>query len=192
MIRINLLPVRAEKKKETAKQQIGILLFSVIAVLAIALAIYFMTLGKISAAQNDIQKSEAEVKRLKAKIGEIDNIKKLQADVKKKLDILNQLRHDKTGPATRLAKLSDAVPDKLWLTKYTETGGNVSIGGETFNEETIAAFMRNLQASGEFTNVELIVSEQSEAKGLKTKKFDISCAIKSFKAAEPERPPKKK
>jgi type IV pilus assembly protein PilN len=191
MIRINLLPVRAAKKKETAKQQIAILLVSVIGVLIVASVVYFLTLGKISAAKEEIEKSEAEVKRLKAKIGEIDNIKKLQGEVKKKLDILNQLRHDKTGPANRLAKLSDVVPDKLWLTKYTESGGNVSVGGETFNEETIAAFMRNLQASGEFTNVELVVSEQAEVKGIKTKKFDITCAIKSYKAAEPEKPQKK-
>lgn len=191
MIRINLLSVRAEKKKETAKQQIAILLFCVIAVLAVASVIYVITLGKISAAQNEIEKSDAELKQLKAKIGEIDNIKKLQADVKKKLDILNQLRHDKAGPANRWAKLSDAVPDKLWVTKYAETAGKVSIGGETFNEDTIAAFMRNLQASGEFTNVELVVSQQEESKGTKTKKFDINCVIKSFKPPEPVNTQKK-
>src|SRR6185369_6802819 len=149
MIKINLLPVRAAKKKETAKQQLSIFLLTVIAVLLIALGIYSITLAKISAAKDEISKSEQEIKRLKEKIGEIDNIKKFQAEVKKKLDILNQLRTNKTGPATRLAKLSDAVPEKLWLTKYAESGEKVSLAGVAFNEEIIAAFMRNLQASGE-------------------------------------------
>jgi type IV pilus assembly protein PilN len=179
MIKINLLPVRAAQKKESARQQISILLLSMTAVLVIAFGIYSVTLAKISTAQEEIGKSEQEIKRLKEKIGEIDNIKKFQAEVKKKLDILNQLRRDKTGPATRLAKLSDAVPDKLWLTKYAETGGNVSLAGVAFNEDLIAAFMRNLQASNAFTNVELLVSEQLEISGIKAKKFEISCIMKS-------------
>jgi len=179
MIKINLLPVRAAKKKESARQQISILLLAVTAVLVIAFGIYSVTLAKIITAQGEIGKSEQEIKRLKEKIGEIDNLKKVQAEVKKKLDILNQLRRDKTGPATRLAKLSDAVPEKLWLTKYAESGSNVSLGGVAFNEELIAAFMRNLQASNAFTNVELLVSEQFETAGMKAKKFEISCTMKS-------------
>jgi type IV pilus assembly protein PilN len=179
MIKINLLPVRAAKKKESARQQISILLLSVTAVLVIAFGIYSVTLAKIITTKGEIEKSEQEIKRLKEKIGEINNLKKLQAEVKKKLDILNQLRRDKTGPATRLAKLSDAVPEKLWLTKYTESESNVSLGGVAFNEDLIAEFMRNLQASNAFTNVELLVSEQLETAGMKAKKFEISCTMKS-------------
>ncbi len=191
MIRINLLPVRAAKKKESARQQISIFFFAIAGVLVLALGIYSVTVAKISAANDQIAKSEQEIKRLKEKIGEIDNIKKFQAEVKKKLDILNQLRRDKTGPATRLAKLSDAVPEKLWLTKYTENGGNVSLGGVAFNEELIASFMRNLQASGEFINVELGVSEQIDVSGMKAKRFELSCSLKPSKVAEPATPQKK-
>ncbi|KAF0219010.1 MAG: type IV pilus assembly protein [Geobacteraceae bacterium] len=191
MIKINLLPVRAVKKKETAKQQISILLISVVGVLAIALAIYSVTLAKISAAKDEIARSEQEIQRLKTKIGEINNIKKLQAEVKKKLDVLNQLRKEKTGPASRLAKLSDAVPDKLWLTKYAETGGNVSIAGVAPNEDLIADFMRNLHASGEFINVELMVSEQTVIGGEKLKKFEVTCSLKNVNKEEPATPQKK-
>ncbi len=191
MIRINLLPVRAAKKKESARQQISILFLSLIGVGVIALGVYSVTLAKISAANDEIGKSEQELKQLKEKIGQIDNIKKFEAEVKKKLDILNQLRREKTGPAIRLAKLSDAVPEKLWLTKYTENAGNVSISGMAFNEELIAGFMRNLQSSGDFTTVELVVSEQAEAGGLKIKKFEITCNLKSSKTMEPAAQQKK-
>lgn len=191
MIKINLLPVRAAKKKESARQQLSILLLSVMAVLVIALGFYSFTLAKISTAQDEISKSEQEIKSLKEKIGEINNIKKFQEEVKKKLGILDQLRQNKTGPATRMAKLSDAVPEKVWLTKYTENGINISLAGVAFNEELIAELMRNLQGSNEFQNVELLVSEQMDIKDLKVKKFEISCSLKSNKVAEPETPKKK-
>jgi len=192
MIKINLLPVRAAKKKESARQQISISILTVIAVLVIALGIYSVTLAKISTAKEEINKSEEEIKQQKVKIGEIDNLKKFQAEVKSKLDILNQLRHDKTGPANRLAKLSDAVPEKLWLTKYVESGSSISVSGIAFNEELIADFMRNLQASNnEFTNVELQVSEQVDISGIKAKRFDISFIQKAQQAPETSTPQKK-
>jgi type IV pilus assembly protein PilN len=193
MIKINLLPVRAAKKKETAKQQLFIFVFSLIILLTLAAVLYSMTLVKIKSTRDDIEKSNKEIQRLKLLIGEIDNIKKLQDEVKKKLDVLNRLRQEKTGPAIRLAKLSDATPEKLWLTKYTEKDGNVLISGIALNEELIAAFMLKLQSSNEFANVELLVSEQVELKelnGEKAKKFDISCALKSFKKEEPAKPQK--
>ncbi len=177
MIKINLLPVRASKKKETARQQISILVISAAGVLVIGISLFSLTLAKINSAKTQIESSENELKQLKAKIGEIDNIKKLQAEVKKKLDILNQLRRDKAGPASRLAKLSDSVPDKLWLTKYVETGRNISISGYAFNEDLIAEFMRQLLSSGAFINVELQVSEQAEIAGIKVKRFDIGFAV---------------
>jgi type IV pilus assembly protein PilN len=185
MIKINLLPVRTSKKKETAKQQLFLFVLLLIIFLVSAGAIYSTQLVKIKLTRNDIARSEKELARLKTVIGEIDNIKKLQDDVKKKLDVLNRLRKEKTGPSIRLAKLSDATPDKLWLTKYSESGASVSIGGVAHNEDILATFLRNLQASDEYANVELLVSEQVDASGVKAKRFDISCSLKSLKKEEP-------
>ena len=177
MIRINLLPLRASKKKETMRQQTSILVLSVVGVLVVGLSIYGMLLSKISTTKAKIQISEGEIASLKAKIGAMDNIKKLQAEVKKKLDVLNQLRRQKSGPASRLAALSDAVPDKLWLTRYTESGAAVSLSGVALNEELIALFMKNLQASGAFENIELLVSEQIQSAGVTAKRFDLAFKI---------------
>ena len=183
MIKINLLPVRATQKRETAKQQGLLLVFALIAFVGLAFLVYSYELIKIKTTRDDISRSEKEIQRLKTVIGEIDNIKKLQDEVKKKLDILNRLRQEKTGPAIRLAKLSEATPEKVWLTKYAENSGSVSLSGIAFNEDLIAAFMRNLQASDEFINIELQVSEQIDYSGVKAKRFDISCALNPSKKA---------
>lgn len=191
MIRINLLPYRASKKKETASQQLIIMAVTILAVVAASGVAYSVTLGKIRTTKSEITRSEEELANLKKKIGEIDNLKKLQAEVQKKLDILNQLRKEKTGPAIRLARLSDIVPEKMWLTRYQESGTNVGISGLAYTEELIADFMRNIQSSQEFTNVELQVSEQQEINGIKLKKFDLTCAIKVDKKEEKKEPQKK-
>ncbi len=192
MIRINLLPYRSSKKKETATQQVILLGLVIVLALGISGVVYIVTLGKIRTAKSETAKSENELQLLKKKIGEIDNLKKLQAETQKKLDIINQLRKERTGPATRLARISDILPEKLWLTRYQENGLSVSLSGIAYSEELIADFMRSITASPEFGNVELQVSEQTEMSGAKLKKFDLSCVIKSALKAEPAKEPAKK
>jgi len=187
MIRINLLPYRASKKKETATQQLAIMGVVLVIALTAFGAAYAITVGKISTTKEEITRSEAELATLKKRIGEINNLKKLQAEVQKKLDTLAQLRKEKTGPASRLARISDIVPEKMWLTRYQENGLNVSISGLAYSEELIAEFMRSIQASSEFGNVELQVSEQQEINGVKLKKFDLSCGIKVAVKEEPKK-----
>jgi type IV pilus assembly protein PilN len=179
MIKINLLPVRAAKKKETAIQQISVLCVSIVLVAVVVFALYGLKLGQISSAKNDISAANIKINELKTKIGKLEELKKFKEQVKNKLDILAQLRKNKTGPAQRLATLSDITPDKLWLTSYVEANENVKLSGIAYSEDLIAQFMRSIQVSEHFTGVELIVSEQREVSGNKLKGFELAFKLKS-------------
>lgn len=179
MIKINLLPVRAAKKKETAVQQLTIFCIGVFLVLAIAMTMYFVKRLQISDTKNDISTANSKISELKSKIGKLEALRTLKEQVKKKLDVLNQLRKNKTGPAQRLAILSDSAPDQLWLTSYSENNVDVKMSGLAYNEELIANFMRSLDGTSGYTGVELVVSEQKEADGVKYKRFDITCKLRS-------------
>ena len=183
MIKINLLPVRAAKKKESAVQQIVLFCFGIGVVLLVCLAVYVVERTKIATAKSDITAANVKITDLKSKIGKLEELKTLKEDVKKKLDVLTQLRKNKSGPAKRLSTLSSVVPDQLWLTSYAETGESIKISGLAVNEELIASFMRGLEASSDFLGVELVVSEQSETAGTKLKKFEITCRLRSSVAA---------
>jgi len=189
MIKINLLPVRAAKKKETAIQQISIFCFSIVLVAVVLMALYGLKLGQISSAKNDISSANIKINELKAKIGKLEELKKFKEQVKKKLDVLAQLRKNKTGPAQRLATLSDITPDKLWLTAYAESSDNIKLAGVAYTEDLIAQFMRNVQSSNDYTGVELIVSEQKEIAGTKLKSFELAFKLKP--AVPPAESPKK-
>lgn len=183
MIRINLLPIRAAKKKETALQQIVIFAGGVLLVLVVVLSLWAFKLGQISSVEKDIQAANAKISELTAKIGKLDQISKLKEEVKKKLDVLATLRKNKTGPATRLATLSDVTPDQLWLEKYRENGDQISISGLALNEELIAQFIRALESSVEYEKVDLLVSEQKDISGAKLKRFDLTFKIERPAAA---------
>lgn len=191
MIKINLLPVRAAKKKETALQQLSIFGISILLVLLIVGGMYIFKHGQIESTKTEINTANTKINELKAKIGKLEELKNLKEQVKKKLDVLAQLRKNKTGPAQRLATLSDITPDQLWLTSYTENGDAIKFAGMAYNEELISKYMISLQSSNEYTGVELIVSEQAEVAGTKLKKFEIACKLKSTQPAPPPAPAKK-
>lgn len=192
MIKINMLLVRGARTKETAKQEI-IIASLILTMLVLAMAgVQWYLITRVTTTKGAITQAEQEIQLLKAKIGEIENLKKLQDEVRKKLDVLNQLRAGKTGPVRRLAALSGAVPDKVWLTKYSESGDALSISGIAYTEELIAEFMRNLEASRQYRQVELQVSEQVELSGIKAKRFDLTCLVGAPRKEEPKpkQPPK--
>ena len=188
MIKINLLPVRAAKKKETAIQQIAIAGAVVAVVALIAVSFYIFERMQVASVKNEIAAANKKLNDLKAKIGKLEELKTTKEQVRKKLEILAQLRKNKTGPAQRLATLSDLTPEQLWLTSYSELNQDVKISGIAFTEDLIAQYMKALEASKDFMTVELIVSEQVELAGTKLKKFDLSMKLESALPPPPAGP----
>jgi type IV pilus assembly protein PilN len=175
MIRINLLPVKAAQKKEKLRGQLFLLLFCVIVAVAGCAAVYVSLLAKISATKSENARKEQEIERLKKVIGEVGRYKKLQQELQGKLDVLAKLKENKSGPVHLLDELSKALPEKLWLTAFKESAGSVSISGVGLNEEKVAEFLRNLDASPYFQKVELTVVEQTTQGNVKLHKFDLTC-----------------
>lgn len=178
MIRINLLPVRATKKKESAIQQLILAGVVIVLLAAVVTSLYLYKRVQVNTAKENIATANDKINELKKRIGKLEELKAMKEQVKKKLDILSQLRKNKTGPAQRLATLSGLTPDRLWLTNYQESGQDVKISGIAFYEELIAQFMRALEGSTDFMAVELLVSEQTDAAGAILKKFDLALKLR--------------
>jgi type IV pilus assembly protein PilN len=179
MIRINLLPVKAAQKKEQLRGQLVILLLCVVIAAAGCAAVYIALTAKVSAVKEENARKEAEINRLRNQIGEVGRFKKLQQELQGKLDVLDQLKEGQAGPVHLLDELSKAVPDKLWITSFKESAGAVSLSGLGLNEETVAQFLRDLEATPYYQNVELQVVEQTTQGGLKLQKFDITCRVRT-------------
>jgi type IV pilus assembly protein PilN len=179
MIRINLLPVRAAQKKARLQGQLVVLVLSLVLVSLICGGLYTTVAMKISAEKKEIAEIDKEINRLKKTLGEVAQFKKLQKEFQGKLDVLAKLKEKKTGPVHLLDELSRVLPDKLWLSSVKESGGRVSIQGVGLNEETVARFMRDLEASPYYQQVELRVTEQTKQGSLKLQKFQISCRVET-------------
>ncbi len=177
MIRINLLPVRAAQRKEKIRSQLSIFFLCIILVLIGCGALYAQKMTAINGTKEQIAEIDKQNRALQKKIGQVKDFEKKKADLEQKLNVLDSLKENKSGPVHLLDELSRALPDKLWLTKFTEKDGSITLSGIADNENTVADFMRTLDASSYYQNVELTVTEQTKVADNKMQKFTLSCNV---------------
>ncbi|NLC70696.1 MAG: fimbrial protein [Desulfuromonadaceae bacterium] len=185
MIRINLLPVRDLQKKERIRDQLLITALALVIVLLGCGGLYAFTMMKINSEKTAIETTEKEIRSLQKTLGKIAEFKKLQKELEGKLNVLQKLKENKSGPARMLDELSTAVNDKLWLISFAESNGVINIEGVGLNEQSVASFLQRLEASPYYQNVELSVTEQSSGRGMKLQKFKASCRIQEPPATLP-------
>lgn len=187
MIRINLLPVRANQKKDKLRDQIIITVAALVITVVGCGAAFTMVLAKVSQKSKQIKEQQATIEQLKKRIGEVDKVTKFKEELQKKLDVLNMLKNNKSGPAHMFDELSSAIPEKLWIDSFENVGGALTLSGMGVSEEIVAEFLRRLEASPYIAKVELKSLEQAIVSGNKLSKFKISASEESPAAkAAPE------
>ena len=184
MIRINLLPFRAARKKENIRRQISIYILSVVC-LVLLMGLLFLNLNrKVTALKEDRIAKKKELATYAETTKKINALKKKIAEIRAKLDVIKDLESKKIGPVLLLDELSMAVPkEKLWLTSLDERKGILTLRGTAMDNDTVALFMTNLESSKHILSVDL---QSTKLKNLTQYKlsvidFDLTCKIYSYK-----------
>ena len=149
MIKINLLPIRAARKREFVIQQ---LVLFVVLLIGGAVAIYLVSSnmdGKIESKKKEISRTEQQIEQYRKAIGEVEKFKGLEDQLNRKLEIIESLIKGKTGPVRVLDKLSQLIPKQVWLTKWSDKGGTVELEGEALTNKYVAEFVSALKDMGE-------------------------------------------
>lgn len=175
MIRINLLPVRAAQKKEKLRSQLSVLFLCLVLVGVGCGALFVQQKLATDGIKKEIADLDQQNKALRKKLGEVANFEKKKKELAQKLAVLGELKSAKVGPVHLLDELGRALPRKVWLTSFSESGGSINLAGYGDNEETVATFMNRLERSPYYKNVELSVTEQASVGGVKMQKFTLKC-----------------
>lgn len=179
MIRINLLPVREAQKRAKFFTQMMVVLIVLGITVAACFGLYTVKAAQISKKKDDIHAAQSEINRLKKTLGDVTGFKKKQAELQGKLDVLAKLKEKKNGPVHLLDDLSRILPTKLWVKSFKESGGRVSIEGVGLNEETVASFLRDLENSPYYKDVELKLTKQTTKKSIKLQDFSVACRVET-------------
>lgn len=188
MIRINLLPFRAARRKENIRRQISIFLLSFIFVF-FGLFYYQMQLnlqlGELKIQAEDV-KSRLKVFRKKSR--EVDNIKQALDTLQKKINVIKTLELNRREPVRLMDAMTRVVIGKrMWFTDFADNNDAVVIKGNALDNKTVADFMTQLEESGLFITVNLTTLKQVTIQKVNVKGFEISCEKIPLKVIEEDK-----
>jgi type IV pilus assembly protein PilN len=176
MIRINLLPFRAARKKENIKRQFFIF-FSLLILIVLTL-FYFnsMLSAKVEDLDESVVKTRAELVRTEKTAKEVDRIKKMIETLDKKMALIGELEKNRTAAVDLLQSISSlVVKDKMWLTSLSSTKEALNLSGIALDNKTVAVFLTNLEESKLYGSVNLQDLRHTTVKSVSLKAFDIEC-----------------
>lgn len=146
MIRINLLPVKAAKKREMGKQ----VLFLFAAVILLAGVLNYLWYDNRESerqkAQDQIAATQKRIAELEKVIGEVNQINERKKELEDKLKVLAELRKGRAGPVKFMDALATATPKNVWVLEFEESGQEVRLKGTATSHEEVAEFMRQLSS----------------------------------------------
>jgi Tfp pilus assembly protein PilN len=190
MIRINLLGgAKPKGKKGPAVTmptfEVGNLggpLVQVAAVLLIAGALNFGYWYQLDREKKsiDVQTRLAEQKNRELadiKVRYMERQKQAEA-YKRRVDVIDQLRTNQTGPVSLLSTIGDTVngTEAVWLNSMQDQGAVIAIDGTALSSDAVANLISNLQKTGFFKNIEIKESYQDEGvKDMQAFQFTLTC-----------------
>ncbi len=180
MIKINLLvEARADKVAKAPLISLGtanlnnyILLGTLILAIGWVGMRYWQLSTRLSDVKSEVAVNQREYDRLKPIIEEVEAYKKKNAELRHKIEVIEQLKANQFGPVRLMDEVSKALPDLLWLTDLGVSGPAISVRGQALNENAVANFIANLGASPFFSEPVLKIMSQTETGVFN---FDLSC-----------------
>ena len=176
MIRINLLPFRAARRKENIRRQTSVFFLSFIFIGITLFYFQQVLVDKINELnkQKDTVTNRLKIERQAA--NEVDKIKKELEVLELKMNGIKTVKLLRREPVQLLDTMTQVViPKRMWFTNMTANGQTIGIRGVAMDQKTVADFMTRLEATGLFSSVNLATLKHVDMQGLGLKTFEVTC-----------------
>ncbi|WP_367380206.1 PilN domain-containing protein [Stenotrophomonas cyclobalanopsidis] len=161
MARINLLPWRAERRKQR-QREFGVMLgMAALGGLLLSLLIWFYYDMQVSGQQERNAYLQTEIDKVKKQNEEIKRLDEQKSRLLARKAVIEQLQAKRSQMVHLFDALVRTIPDGVVLTALTQDGDMLTLEGRTQSNARVSAYMRNLEVSGWMTNPELSIIEAS-------------------------------
>jgi type IV pilus assembly protein PilN len=190
MIRINLLEAPKPKNKRSAMPSMPVMevgdvgspRLKVLVVFGLAAAFNLYTWYHLDAQKKTIAQNMAQAEQKNRELADVKArymARQREAEnYKRRVDVIDQLRNNQTGPVNLLAMVGETVnnTEAVWLNNMKDQGTSVDIEGMALSSDAVANLISNLQKTGYFRNVEIKESIQDDSvKDMQAFTFTLTC-----------------
>lgn len=159
MAKINLLPWRAERRKQRQQEFVAMVVASVIG----AGIVFFLILqyhnGQIEGQQARNQLLQHEIAQVDTKITEIEALERTRAQLIARKEVIEQLQASRSQMVHLFDELVRSIPDGVQLSSIRQSGRQLTLEGHAQSNARVSAYMRSLEASEWMTSPDLSIIE---------------------------------
>ncbi|MDG2526801.1 PilN domain-containing protein [Stenotrophomonas sp. HITSZ_GD] len=159
MARINLLPWRAERRKQREREFYGMLGFAAVAGVLLSLLIWFYFDRQVSGQEERNKFLTAEIDKVKAQNREIEELDKKKERLLARKRVIEELQANRSQMVHLFDSLVRTIPDGVVLTSLKQEGEVLTLEGRSQSNARVSTYMRNLEGSGWMTSPDLSIIE---------------------------------
>jgi len=192
MVEINLLPHREAKRAADIRETIALLVLGLVVLGGGSFFLGSSARSDLQLARTNVAQLNADIERYKPQQTLIAKFKTRKQHLQDKLDVIESLERARNGPVRVLDEISSRVPDRLWLTSISTKGTEIRLEGKSLDTGVVADFLRSLNDSAYFKNVDLEKTEGGEmVKGVRLVNFELKADMTTPGATKESQEPKK-
>jgi type IV pilus assembly protein PilN len=147
MARINLLPWRAERRKQREREfymQLGV---AFAAALAVLIGWSYWMGARVDNQNERNTYLQGEIKQLDDRIAKIKDLEKVRAGLLQRKQIIEQLQANRSQMVHLFDELVKTIPSSARLGSMKQSGDSMSLDGVAQSNSSVAEYMRNIEAS---------------------------------------------
>jgi len=174
MIRINLLPHRAEKRRA---RQIQFAALSIISLLIGALLVGFVHAAisaQISYQEGRNGYLQQEINQLNKQIAEIKKLREQTDSLLSRKATVEKLQSDRADVVHLLDQMLRILPEGVYLSSLKQTGSRINMVGYAQSNARISTLMRAVEDSPWLDTPALVEIHASSANGVRNSQFTLT------------------
>ena len=159
MAKINLLPWRAERRKQRQKEFYTMLGGAALAAILIGFVVvkYFDFLIEGQTQRNN--RLTSEIAELDAKIKEIEQLDKKKAQLLARKDVIEKLQADRSRMVHLFDQLVRTIPEGVRLNSIKQAGDELTLDGVAQSDARVSSYMLALEDSPFMDSTDLSIIE---------------------------------
>lgn len=122
----------------------------IVAGLLLAGGWWFLKSRELGSKQDEAVERRQEAQQLESIIAEVEQFQRRKDSLEKRINLINDLKQRQKGPVRIMDKISQLLPDLVWLTSMTFSGNQVTMQGKALNPTAIANYVENIKTDPTF------------------------------------------
>ncbi|HEY0199446.1 MAG TPA: PilN domain-containing protein [Rhodanobacter sp.] len=186
MAHVNLLPWRAERRKQREREFYMQLAAAFVAALAVLLLWIFWMNQRIDNQTERNAYLQTEIKSLDARIAKIKDLETVRSHLLARKQIIEQLQADRSQMVHLFDELVKTIPSNARLAGLKQNGQSMSLDGVASSNASVAEYMRNIESSPWMGHADLRKTENSHDSTRMPYTFGLDVTLSRPKSDQPD------